>query len=188
MELFYSGVRFVLIPILEIILPLDNSNFDTETKDKRIINKLFDWMLYANIPIVFGLLFYFLWAFSQVPYAPFELVGLIISLGIVLGTNGINVAHELGHRANSPMNAFLESYCCCLLCICISILNIILVIIFMRLPRKILQQQATINRYIPFGSLPLADNLLKAWKIQLKLLDNQKRWFLSFKNDMLWYT
>ena len=28
----------------------------------------------------------------------FEKIGLILSVGIVLGTNGINVAHELGHR------------------------------------------------------------------------------------------
>ena len=28
----------------------------------------------------------------------YEFIGLIISVGIVLGVNGINVAHELGHR------------------------------------------------------------------------------------------
>ena len=35
-------------------------------------------------------------------YATFELVGLLLSAGILLATNAINVAHELGHRASLP--------------------------------------------------------------------------------------
>ena len=31
----------------------------------------------------------------------YEVIGLTISLGIVLSSNGINVAHELGHRNNT---------------------------------------------------------------------------------------
>lgn len=31
-------------------------------------------------------------------YAIYEVIGFIFSLGIVAGNNGINVAHELGHR------------------------------------------------------------------------------------------
>ncbi len=33
-------------------------------------------------------------------YKRFELESMGLSIGIVLGTNGINVAHELGHRQN----------------------------------------------------------------------------------------
>lgn len=51
-----------------------------------------------NIPIAFGLLIWGLWDLSQTQYATYELVGKIISLEALLGTNGINVAHELGHR------------------------------------------------------------------------------------------
>ena len=60
--------------------------------------KLFDWLLYLNLPIVYGILAFMLIKVSNTPLETYELVGLIISVGIVLGANGINVGHELGHR------------------------------------------------------------------------------------------
>ncbi len=38
-----------------------------------------------------------MYAVSTHNYERYKLVGLALSIGIVLGTNGINVAHELGH-------------------------------------------------------------------------------------------
>ncbi|MDG1014883.1 MAG: hypothetical protein P8O09_06680 [Flavobacteriaceae bacterium] len=40
-----------------------------------------------------GLLHSFIYCLSN-----FDLTGLILSVGMVLTTNGINVGHELGHR------------------------------------------------------------------------------------------
>lgn len=92
---FYS---FVFIPFLELIFPIDNTNLsDTESKSLKS-KKLFDWLLYLNIPIVYGLLLFALTTVSTRLLETYELIGLIISMGIVLGVNGINVAHELGHR------------------------------------------------------------------------------------------
>jgi alkane 1-monooxygenase len=79
-------------------MPVSSRNLSEETKEKRAVNRFFDWMLYANAPIVFGLL---IWGFnvvSTVNLSTIELTGLVISIGMVLTTNGINVAHELGHR------------------------------------------------------------------------------------------
>jgi alkane 1-monooxygenase len=50
---FYA---FVIIPILELLLPQDTSNLEGEERQKKKKSKLFDWMLYFNLPIVFGLL------------------------------------------------------------------------------------------------------------------------------------
>jgi len=74
------------------------SNLEGESLKAKIKNKIFDWMLYINVPVVFGLLFYALWDISTTNYAIYELIGLAFSIGIVLGVNGINVAHELGPR------------------------------------------------------------------------------------------
>ena len=38
---------------------------------------------------------------TQGGLATYELVGLVLSVGILVGANGINVAHELGHRSTS---------------------------------------------------------------------------------------
>ena len=55
-------------------------------------------MLYFNLIIVFAILIFGIKHLTTQTLATYEKVGLVLSFGIVLGTNGINVAHELGHR------------------------------------------------------------------------------------------
>ena len=55
-------------------------------------------MLFGNLPIVFGLLGYGFYVIYFGNLTTPETVGIVLSLGILLATNGINVAHELGHR------------------------------------------------------------------------------------------
>ena len=55
-------------------------------------------MLYGNLPLVFGILGYGFYVISLGELTTSEQIGLVLSLGILLATNGINVAHELGHR------------------------------------------------------------------------------------------
>ena len=61
-------------------------------------NRFFDLMLYFNLIIVLAVLFFGINHLTSKPLALYEKIGLVLSIGIVLGTNGINVAHELGHR------------------------------------------------------------------------------------------
>ncbi len=177
---------FVLIPILEIILPLDNRNFDPKTKEKRVIKKIFDWMLYVNVPMVYGLLFYFLWSFSQTTYAPYEIVGLALSLGIVLGTNGINVGHELGHRLKSK-DRFLGK----LLLLPSLYMHFYIEHNFGHHLHAATKEDPATARYnqsvYSFWITSVSRQLVKAWKIQLKLLSSENRSFFSIKNDMFWY-
>ena len=70
-------------------------------KSCSIKNKwIFDLMLYLNFPIVFFLLYLILFNIHSYNYETYELIGLALSSGILLATNGINVAHELGHRTS----------------------------------------------------------------------------------------
>ena len=82
-------------------------------------------MLYFNIPIVFGLLFIFFSNIQLNDYRTFEILGLVLSNGILLATNGINVAHELGHRT-PYFERFLASCYICLAYTCTFTSNIIL--------------------------------------------------------------
>ena len=50
---FYA---FLIIPVLEILLPEDEHNLEESQKKSQGINPVYDWMLYANIPIVYGLI------------------------------------------------------------------------------------------------------------------------------------
>ena len=92
---FYA---FVILPILDVVLGEDNTNLSEEKVGVKKINKVFDWMLYINLPIVYSLMAYgFVKVYSN-DYSLFEMVGMCLSAGILLATNGINVAHELCHR------------------------------------------------------------------------------------------
>ena len=98
--LTYLNVAFVflLVPVIDQFGPVDSHNSDKEEKKELLSNKVFDWLLYLNLPILYGIIFLFIYAMGQGGMTTFELVGNIISVGIVIATCGINVGHELGHR------------------------------------------------------------------------------------------
>jgi alkane 1-monooxygenase len=89
---------FGLIPILELLFSSSDSRYSDEQKSSRAVDVFFDVLLYLNIPLVFATLYTGFKTLLTSELLPYEQVGLLLSVGIVLGTNGINVAHELGHR------------------------------------------------------------------------------------------
>ncbi len=91
---------FGIIPLIEPLSTNSQYNFDSSEKSSRLKNRLFDWLLYLNLPIVYGIITLFLYILNTHQLTTTELVGCILSVGIVLGSSGINVAHELGHRSN----------------------------------------------------------------------------------------
>lgn len=98
---FAPIVAFVGIPIMEQILPRRKTNYNEEMEDSKLSNKVFDILLYLNVPIQYGLLVYFLYLVTYVDLSVMELVGKTLSMGIACGILGINVAHELGHRVKT---------------------------------------------------------------------------------------
>ena len=89
---------FGLIPMLELVFSSKESWYSEKQKEQRLVNVLFDLLLYLNLPLVFATLFYGLYTLLYFNLEVYEQIGIVFSVGIVLGTNGINVAHELGHR------------------------------------------------------------------------------------------
>ncbi len=93
-------VAFVFIPLVEQFLPKSDSNLSPEEEADKLSSRFFDWLLYLNAPILFSILFYFFQTIATTELAVYETVGLILNVGLLVGTIGINVAHELGHRSN----------------------------------------------------------------------------------------
>ena len=91
-------VAFVVIPILELILPRDERNI-SESREKELLgNRLYDYFLYLMVPVQYAILGYLLHRVSTDALAPYEIIGMTLSMGVQCGAIGINVAHELGHR------------------------------------------------------------------------------------------
>lgn len=177
---------FICIPILELIFPIDTYNLESEEVDNHLKKKIFDWLLYLNLPIVYALIILALYTVSKVSLQTLEFVGLIISVGIVLGVNGINVGHELGHR-QSTNERFIGK-------------ALLLPSFYMHfyiehnyghhLNAATPEDPAT-ARYnqsvYSFWFTSTIGQYFSAWKIQQKLLKNNGQSFLSLKNDMFWY-
>jgi alkane 1-monooxygenase len=181
---FYA---FVLIPILELLLPHDQSNYEGEERVEKEKSKLFDWMLYLNIPIIFGLVTYLLLDITSNNYQLYELVGLVLSLGIVLGTNGINVAHELGHRQKTNERQLGK-----LLLLPSFYMHFYIEHNFGHHAQAATSEDPATAAYnqtlYSFWFTSVFRQYFSAWKLQSKLLESEARGFFSIKNDMLWYT
>ena len=93
-------VAFVLIPLIELLLPGTGSveNPYTEVEESRSKQLFFDILLYANLPLLYSIIVVFLYRITMADTSTAELVGMTLSAGIACGAIGINVAHELGHR------------------------------------------------------------------------------------------
>ncbi len=92
-------LAFVLLPLLELISPAYTDNTPVAAEERRSQIPYFDYLLYLNAPILFGTVFYYLYILENETLSTFEYLGLSLSTGIIVGTCGINVAHELGHRS-----------------------------------------------------------------------------------------
>ncbi len=193
--LYFQGVyafltpvyAFVLIPILELIFPVDSNNISEEDSQNRLKNKLFDWLLYLNLPIVYALVLWSLITVSSTPLETYEFIGLIVSVGIVLGVNGINVAHELGHRQTTN-----ERFIGKALLLPALYMHFYIEHNFGHHLHAATKEDPATARYnqtvYGFWITSVFRQYVNAWKIQNGLLKNVQHSFFSIKNDMLWYT
>ena len=90
---------FGILPVIELYTPKSIKNVPEAQENERSRRTFFDWLLYFNAPLLFGIVGWYLWLVSTKTLSISETMGLTFGVGIVAGTCGINVAHELGHRA-----------------------------------------------------------------------------------------
>lgn len=177
---------FGLIPIMETLLPVDTENLDDDERESKKKSKLFDWLLYLNVPIVFGLIAFTLIQVTTNRLELYEIVGLVFSLGIVLGSNGINVAHELGHRSLKHQQLLAK-----LLLMPSHYMHFYIEHNFGHHLLAATEEDPATAKYnqnlYSFWVTSVFRQYVSAWGIQKKLLNNNNNSFFSIKNDMFWY-
>ena len=177
---------FIFIPLLEMILKDYDTEYTEAQKENRLNNLLFDVLLYLNIPFVFVILGYGLFVLSNAPLTAVEKGGIVLSLGILLATNAINVAHELGHR--QPLYERLLSKFLLLPCL---YMHFYLEHNFghhknVATPEDPATSRLNQNVY-HFWISSVLRQYRNAWKIQFDILTRKQRSFFSIQNDMMWY-
>ena len=178
---------FGIIPLLEIILKEDSRNDPKEVVEVKRFKKIYDGLLYLNLPIVYALVGWAAFVFYKENLSALETVGLVFSLGVALGTNGINVAHELGHRKNGLEKTIAKA--------------LLLPSFYMHFfvehnwghhtyaatkedPATAKYQQTVYG----FWLSSVCRQYANAWKIQGERNREKGSGFWSVYNDMLWYT
>lgn len=91
---------FGLVPAMELMLGVKHKNYNEETVKKRSSNPSFDVVLYLIVPVQLGMILYFGDFMSFQDFDNPDTWAHIAGMGILCGSYGINVAHELGHRQN----------------------------------------------------------------------------------------
>jgi len=98
---------YVLVPILEQILPLSSYNLNKAEKELAKESSFFDLTLYLLVPLHLFVIYSFLITVSSAAISTLDLTACVLMMGTILGVNGINVGHELGHKTNHPFKMFL---------------------------------------------------------------------------------
>ena len=180
---FYA---FLVIPLLDVITGETTKNLDDDDASYKKTKWIFDAMLYLNVPIVYGILFFGLYTIYSGSHETYELIGLALSGGILLATNGINVAHELGHR--SPLAERLMSKALYMPCL---YMHFFIEHNYGHHLWVATPEDGATARYnqtvYGFWFTSVTRQYVSAWKIQLDLLKRRRQSFFSVKNDMLWY-
>ena len=105
MPLVYA---WLVIPLLELLVKPDNKNMSAAEEELAKHNAAYDYFLYAIVPLQYAALFCFLYQVSFVPQPSIDIAGKTLVMGLLCGTFGINVGHELGHRVNKGEQAMAK--------------------------------------------------------------------------------
>lgn len=89
---------FMAIPLFELFMGPDPSNFSKDQEESRLDNILYDLQIYLMVPIQVFTLGYFLFSMQESGLLIIDKIGRISSMGLCCGILGINIGHELGHR------------------------------------------------------------------------------------------
>lgn len=177
---------FIIIPLLDLFIGETKENL-SDDDISYIKNKwIFDLMLYLNFPIVFGLLYFFFFKIHFNEYEFYELVGLSISCGILLATNSINVAHELGHR-----KPFFDRFLSQALYIPCLYMHFFIEHNYghhLKVATPEDPATAKLNQSVySFWFTSVTRQYISAWKIQLQMLKQDGSHFFTLKNKMIFY-
>ncbi|MEO0469262.1 MAG: alkane 1-monooxygenase [Bacteroidota bacterium] len=89
---------FGMIPLLELMVGAGGGNLEAAEEELVRKDPFYDWLLYLFVPLQYVFLGWFLWLIANGEFTGWEHYGLILSMGLMCGTIGINLGHELGHR------------------------------------------------------------------------------------------
>ncbi|MDO9374777.1 MAG: alkane 1-monooxygenase [Ferruginibacter sp.] len=90
---------WVILPISELLIRTDEKNLSVAEEELAKNDRVYDYVLYGFVGLQYAALCIFLLTVSSEHWTGWELAGKIGTMGLLCGTFGINIGHELGHRS-----------------------------------------------------------------------------------------
>ncbi len=146
-------------------------------------SNIYDYLLYAMVPLHFLSLIYFFYSVNQAHLATYEIVGRILTMGTICG-HSINIAHELGHRGRRMQQNLAKI-------LLLGSLYMHFIIEHNRGHHKLvatLEDPATARKgemlYF-FLCRSIFYSYVSAWRLEYKRLKERKKKILSLENEMI---
>jgi len=178
---------YVLIPFVELFLTPDEKNMEAAEEEVAKADQRYDLVLYAVPVLLYASLIIFLVSLRATDLTWIDYVGRIMSMGLLCGVFGINVGHELGHRANKTEQAVAKSL----------LLVSQYIHFFIEHNRGHHKRVATpedpstarLNEWLfAFYWRTIPNCYISAWKIAIRDVKKKGKPVLSFHNEMIRYT
>ena len=93
---------WIVIPVSELFLKPNPRNMSTAEEEFAVRDKTYDIFLYLAVVFQFVALYIFLHGIKYDSLTWIEIIGRVWVMGLLCGTFGINIGHELGHRISKP--------------------------------------------------------------------------------------
>lgn len=176
---------WVILPLTELIIKPDAKNLDEAEAEIAKADKYYDYLLYFFVAFQYAALVYFLFVMRNIEQISWwEVTARMATMGLLCGSFGINVGHELGHRINKFEQALAKAA--------------LLTSLYMhfkiehnkghhkRVATPADPATARYNEPIYFYYLrTIIFSYLSAWKIANAEMQKQRLPVLHFKNEML---
>jgi alkane 1-monooxygenase len=177
-------VGFVAIPILEQFLTGTTENLSENQSQIKEKSFFFDLLLYLNLPILYAIVAFYFYSITTPPVSLLEIIGMTSSTGMLIGTLGINVAHELGHRSGKIDQWFAKALLVPALYTHFTIEHNLGH--HKNVATDLDPASAKKNETIyAFWWRSVKGTYLNAWKINQHILKKNQKSFLSLSNDLL---
>ena len=107
--LAYLGiiVLYILVPILENLIPKNSYNFSKDENNLAKEDWFYNWILYLLVPFHLYVIYVFLVTISNPLLELVDIIGYVLIMGTILGVNGINGGHELGHKIDHRLKILM---------------------------------------------------------------------------------
>ncbi len=92
------AVFFVAVPLLDWLIGRDPNPAPAAEEARLERSAFFRALLLAYVPLHLFLILWGAWVSGSGALGPWQALGLMLSVGVVTGSQGITIAHELGHK------------------------------------------------------------------------------------------